>query len=135
MKGNLFSKLFNTSDNRYFIIYFLNLILIQYQWNQEAGFIRGLDFTMITFPLFWLIIFQTPVLHTSFQSRRVNGNEKIFWVLLNGLLSWFGYIFYRILTKEKRLSEEDYLIEQKEKYWFNFGLALLGIFLNLVLIV
>ena len=100
-------KVFDTSDNRYYFIYFLWFFLVQYGWYLDTGWIRGIDFTMIMLPLFFLIIFNTPALHTSLQSRRVNGPEKIVWVIIMGFTSWFGFIIYRFATKDKVLSEEE----------------------------
>jgi hypothetical protein len=121
-------KVFNTSDNRYYFIYFLWFFLVQYGWYLDTGRIRGIDFTMIMAPLIFLIIFNTPALHTSLQSKRVNGTEKIIWVIIMGFTSWFGFFIYRFATKDKNLSEEEVMLEEKEKYWFNFGLASFSVF-------
>ena len=116
-------KLFDVSDNRYYYIYFLWFVLTQYGWYLDTGFIRGIDFTMLAFPLVALILFHTPALHTSLKSRRVKGIEKIIWVLFMGFLSWFGYFIFRMAAVDKFLSEEEIRIEESDKYWFNFGLA------------
>lgn len=121
-------KVFDTSDNRYYFIYFLWFFLVQYGWYLDTGWIRGIDFTMIMLPLFFLIIFNTPALHTSLQSRRVNGPEKIVWVIIMGFTSWFGFIIYRFATKDKVLSEEEKTFEDGDKYWFNFALASVSVF-------
>jgi hypothetical protein len=127
-------KVFNTSDTRYYFIYFLWFFLVQYGWYLDTGWIRGIDFTTIMLPLSFLIIFNTPALHTSLQSKRVNGREKIIWVIILGFTSWFGFIFYRFATKDKALSKEDITIEEVDKYWFNFGLASLSVFCDIFLL-
>ena len=120
------SKVFDTSDNRYYFIYFVWFILLQYGVYLDTGYIRGLVFAMITAPLFFLIIFNTPALHTSLQSKRVNGTEKILWVIFMGFLSWFAFFVYRYATKDRTLSDGEITFEEIDNYWFNFGLAFMS---------
>lgn len=109
------TKLFNHKDPRYISILFLNAIFYQ--------IIRYIDFNnsdiltrnyFIGMPIFWYIVFQSTSAYVGFQSKKVIGKEKVFWILSCALIPWIFFpIFYflkrNVIIDESLLAKEDYL--------------------------
>ena len=109
------TKLFNHKDPRYISILFFNAIFYQ--------ILRYIDFSnsgiltrnyFIGMPIFWYIVFQSTSAYVGFQSKKVIGKEKIFWIMSCALIPWIFFpLFYflkkNVIIDETLLAKEDYL--------------------------
>lgn len=126
----LFNIAYDSSDNRYKLLYVVWLLIVLFILNDESGGnIRASYFTIFAAPIWFMALFGTPAIHTSLRSKRVTGADRILWSVVLGITSWLGYIVFRIFTKEKRLTEEQLKYENEDRYWFNFGLSAFSSFL------
>jgi len=124
---SFFIKLFNYKDPRYLVLISLNIIfyqVIRYIDFENTGLLATNYF--IGFPIFWYVIFQSTSAYIGFQSKKVVGKEKIFWILSCALLPWIFFPIFLFL-KRNVIIDEDLLA--KEDYLTNFFRVSLSVYL------